>query len=303
MTTTATRPATAHRPAMARAVGLVRTCRPRQWIKNVLVLAAPASAGVLTQGAAVLDVTLAFVAFCLAASGTYLINDARDAAADRAHPRKKHRPVAAGVVPVPLAYAWGVAGLLASVALSFLTGSGYLAVVIAAYVLLTTAYSLWLKHVAILDLVSVAGGFVLRAVAGAAAVGVSVSSWFLIVATLGSLFVVAGKREAELRNGERGDSRATLRLYTREFLSYVRATTSGALLVSYCLWAFELHEGLSRLAFGLSIVPFAVGILRYAMLIDAGAGEAPEEIVVKDRMLLMSGLLLACCLTVGVYVV
>lgn len=288
---------------MARAVGLVRTCRPRQWIKNVLVLAAPASAGVLTQGAAVLDVTLAFVAFCLAASGTYLINDARDAAADRAHPRKKHRPVAAGVVPVPLAYAWGVAGLLASVALSFLTGSGYLAVVIAAYVLLTTAYSLWLKHVAILDLVSVAGGFVLRAVAGAAAVGVSVSSWFLIVATLGSLFVVAGKREAELRNGERGDSRATLRLYTREFLSYVRATTSGALLVSYCLWAFELHEGLSRLAFGLSIVPFAVGILRYAMLIDAGAGEAPEEIVVKDRMLLMSGLLLACCLTVGVYVV
>ena len=303
MTTTAPQQATTTGAPASRLAGLVRTIRPRQWLKNILVLAAPASAGVLGQLDALLDVTVAFLAFCLAASGTYLVNDARDARADRAHPRKRHRPVAAGVVPVGLAYAVGSCCLVAGFAVAFLTGTPLLAVVIGAYVLLTTAYSLWLKHVPILDLISVAGGFVLRAVAGAAAVGVAVSSWFLIVASLGSLLVVAGKREAELRNAERGASRATLLLYTREFLWYVRASTSGAVLVSYCLWAFELHTGLSRLAFGLSIVPFSVGILRYAMLVDGGVGEEPEEVLLSDPMLLVSGLLLAGCLALGIYVV
>jgi decaprenyl-phosphate phosphoribosyltransferase len=303
LATTAAQQATAARHAPSRLRGIVRTCRPRQWLKNVLVLAAPAAAGVLTRLDALVDVIVAFVAFCLVASGTYLINDARDAAADREHPRKRHRPVAAGTVPVRVAYAAGTVCLAVGLATSFLTGSWALAAVIGAYVVLTTAYSLRLKHTPILDLVSVAGGFVLRAVAGAAAVAVSVSSWFLIVAVLGSLLVVAGKREAELRNAERGNSRATLQLYTHDFLSYVRATTSGAVLVSYCLWAFELHEGLSRLAFGLSIVPFSVGILRYAMLVDGGVGEEPEEVLLSDRMLLVSGVLLAGCLAVGIYVV
>ncbi|MGW5362384.1 decaprenyl-phosphate phosphoribosyltransferase [Actinopolymorpha pittospori] len=302
MTTTAAREA-ARLTSASRWRGVVRTCRPRQWIKNVLVLAAPAAAGVLDRPSAMLDVLIAFVSFCLASSGTYLVNDARDAVADRAHPRKRHRPVAAGIVPVALAYPLGVVLLVLAVALSLLTRSWLLGLVIAAYVALTTAYSLWLKHMAIIDLVSVAAGFVLRAIAGAAAVQVDVSSWFLTVATLGSLFVVAGKREAELRNLDRGESRATLRHYTREFLTYVRATTSGALLVAYCLWAFELHEGLSKVAFGLSIIPFSVGILRYAMLIDAGAGEAPEEIMFSDRMLLISGLLVVAALGVGVYAV
>lgn len=303
MTTTAPDQAAAPDLPGSRVRGLIRACRPRHWVKNVLVLAAPAFAGVLTDPAAVVDVVVAFIAFCLAASGTYLVNDARDAAADQAHPRKRLRPVAAGQISVRLAYLTGASCLATAVALSFLTGTWHLAAVIAAYVALTTAYSLRIKHVPVLDLVSVAGGFVLRAIAGAAAVGVGLSSWFLIVATLVSLFVVAGKREAELRNAERGDSRRTLHLYTRDFLRYVRATTSGALLVSYCLWAFELHEGLSRLAFGLSIVPFTVGILRYAMLIDAGHGEEPEITLPSDPMLLVSGISLACCVVVGIYVV
>jgi decaprenyl-phosphate phosphoribosyltransferase len=289
--------------------GLVGTARPRQWIKNVLVLAAPAAAGVLGHLSALVDVAIAFGAFCLAASGTYLVNDARDARADAAHPRKRDRPVAAGVVPPGLAYTVGAACLAAGVALSFATGRWPLAVVVGAYVALTTAYSLWLKHVPILDLIGVAGGFVLRAVAGAAAVGVGVSSWFLTVATLGSLFVVAGKREAELRNvssasdggADRGATRPALQFYSREFLWYVRATTSGAVLVSYCLWAFELHTGVSQIAFGLSILPFSVGILRYAMLVDGGFGEEPEEVFLSDPMLLCAGLLLAGCLAVGVY--
>src|SRR5690606_22812323 len=199
--------------------GLVRAARPRQWLKNVLVLAAPTFAGVLGEPSAVLATALAFAAFCLAASGTYLINDARDAEADRAHPRKRHRPVAAGVVGVGTAVTVGIVALLASIGLAALVGSLALVGVLTAYVALTTSYSLWLKHIVILDLMGVAAGFVLRAVAGAAAVQVTLSSWFLIVATLGSLLIVAGKREAELHNSvlhrtEGSASRATLGVYT-----------------------------------------------------------------------------------------
>jgi decaprenyl-phosphate phosphoribosyltransferase len=313
LTTTAPDQQVAERRQGSRPAGLVRTARPRQWIKNVLVLAAPAAAGVLGQVGALLDVVIAFGAFCLAASGTYFVNDARDARADREHPRKRDRPVAAGVVSPRLAYTVGAACLAAGIALSFATGRWPLAVVLAAYVALTTSYSLWLKHVPILDLIGVSGGFVLRAVAGAAAVGVGASSWFLTVATLGSLFVVASKREAELRSSNRLANRGSdhgadrvaprpaLQFYTREFLWYVRATTSGAVLVSYCLWAFELHTGLSQVAFGLSILPFSVGILRYAMLVDSGFGEEPEEVFLSDPMLLCAGVLLAGCLAVGVY--
>lgn len=282
--------------------GLLRAARPRQWLKNVLVLAAPAFAGVLDQPRALLSTALAFVAFCLAASGTYLINDAHDVEADRAHPRKRNRPIAAGVISVRLALVTGVICLLAAVGLTLVAGGWQLPVVVIAYVALTTAYSLWLKHIVILDLIGVAAGFVLRAVAGAAAVQVAVSSWFLIVATLGSLLIVAGKREAELRNSGGTSLRATLALYTPEYLRYIRATTSGALLVSYCLWALEKHTGPAQIAFGLSILPVAVGILRYAMLVDRGEGETPEELVLTDRMLLASGLVVAACLMVGVYV-
>ncbi|HEY8457638.1 MAG TPA: decaprenyl-phosphate phosphoribosyltransferase [Actinopolymorphaceae bacterium] len=302
MTTAATERTSSPPQRATRLRGLLGACRPKQWLKNVLVLAAPAAAGVLDQPDSLLATAIAFLAFCLAASGTYLVNDARDAAADRLHPRKRHRPVAAGTISPTLAYVAGGCCLVGGLAVSMLTGRWQLTAIVLAYVILTTAYSLHLKRVPILDLISVAGGFVLRAAAGAVAVAVPMSSWFLIVATLGSLFMVAGKREAELANGERGESRATLRLYSKEFLWYVRATSSGALLVSYCLWAFE-HEGLARLAFGISIVPFAVGILRYAMLVDTGFGEEPEEVVLSDSMLLLSGLALVACIAVGVYVV
>ncbi|HEY6738872.1 MAG TPA: decaprenyl-phosphate phosphoribosyltransferase [Actinopolymorphaceae bacterium] len=287
------------------AVGLARSARPKQWLKNVLVLVAPAAAGVLTQLSAALDTALAFVAFCCAASGTYLINDARDVTADRAHPVKRRRPVAAGVVPIRLAYVVGGLLLLAGVGVAVLTQSPTLPFVVLAYLLLTTVYSLWLKHVVVLDMVGVAAGFVLRAIAGAAAVRVEASSWFLIVASLGSLFIVAGKREAELRGATLRDAgaatRSTLEHYTPQFLWYVRATTSGALLVSYCLWALEHHSGPTALPFGLSIVPFAVCILRYAMLVDRGDGETPEDLVLSDAILLGSGILVALALTVGIY--
>lgn len=283
------------------AMGLLRTARPKQWAKNVLVVAAPGAAGVLSTGTAFLHTFIAFVAFCLAASGTYFINDASDVRADRDHPRKRHRPVAAGTVPVPLAVGVGATLIVAAILISFATGSWRLPAVVAGYLLLTTSYTIWLKHEPVVDLVGVAAGFVLRALAGAAAVDVRVSSWFFIVASLGSLFMVAGKREAELRN-QGAAARVTLETYSHDYLSYVRAMSSGAAIVAYCLWAFEAHHGANLFFFTLSIVPFALGILRYAMLVDAGSGESPEDLVLHDRHLQVFGALLALLLVLGIYV-
>ncbi len=283
--------------------GLIREARPKQWVKNVLVFSAPASAGVLFQVTPLLQTIVAFFAFCLAASGTYFINDARDVVADRVHAKKRFRPIAAGIVPVSLGYVGGAALLAAGLAISFAV-NWELALVVGGYLVLTTAYSLWLKHEPVIDLVAVAAGFVLRAVAGAAATGIPTSSWFLVVVSLGSLFMVAGKREAELRNAAHDrKSRSTLQAYTIPFLNYVQSASTGALLVAYSLWAFEGHTGLTRTLSGLSILPFSVGILRYAMLVDTGRGEAPEDAVVSDRILIVCGLVLVVLVGVSVYVV
>ena len=286
-------------PQTSMPVGFLRACRPRQWVKNVLVIAAPGAAGVLNSADAITNTAIAFLAFCLAASGTYLLNDARDIEEDRLHPRKQFRPIAAGVLPVGFAVVAGLVLIAAAIAVSFLT-STWLPVVIAGYVAMTTAYSLWLKHIPVVDLVVVAAGFVLRALAGAAAVDVPVSSWFFIVASLGSLFMVAGKRESELRNVAAVGTRSTLEAYSHSYLSYVRAMSSGAVLVAYCLWALEADGG-TRVLFTLSIVPFAMGILRYALLVDGGSGESPEELVLHDRALQVFGALLAVLIGLGIY--
>lgn len=286
-------------------MGVLRAARPKQWVKNVLVVAAPGAAGMLTSPVSLLDTLIAFVAFCLAASGTYLFNDAADVEADRRHPRKRHRPIAAGIVPVTLARFLGAILVAASLAISSLTGTWKLAAVVAAYLALTTSYTVWLKHIPVVDLVGVAAGFVLRALAGAAAVEVPVSSWFFIVASLGSLFIVGGKRESELRNTEAAETRPSLKVYSHTYLSYVRSMSSGAAVVAYGLWAVERDQVLHLPIplFTLSTVPFVLGVLRYAMLVDSGAGESPEELLLRDRALQIFGVLLVVLVMTGIYAV
>jgi decaprenyl-phosphate phosphoribosyltransferase len=281
----------------------VRLARPKQWIKNILVVAAPGAAGVLGDPKAVFQTAVAFVCFCLAASGTYYLNDAIDVEADRHHPTKRFRPVASGEVSSHTAVVGGIVLIVASIALSFLA-HWQLALVIGGYLALTVAYSLWLKQEPVLDLACVAAGFVLRAIAGGVAVGVTISPWFLIVAGSASLFMVTGKRSAELL--ELGDSaavtRAALGSYSRSFLNYVRSVSSTVTIVAYCLWAFEQSEKVgSPVWFQLSIVPFVLGILRYALLVDRGQGGAPEDVVLGDRVLLVLGALWAVMFAIAVH--
>jgi decaprenyl-phosphate phosphoribosyltransferase len=286
--------------------GLLRTARPKQWLKNVLVFAAPGAAGVLTHRDAFLDALAAFGIFCVVSSGVYFLNDALDVDADRRHPRKRLRPVAAGVVSLRLARVLGASLVVVGLGLSALLAWKFL-VVLVVYVTVQFAYTVWLKHEPVLDLAAVASGFVLRAIAGGVAVGVPISEWFLIVATFGSLFMVTGKRVADHTDlgDQRGAVRSTLATYSLNFLRFVLIMSATVTITAYCLWAFEnatavlhTHHGIW---FQLSIVPFTLAMLRYGLLIDQGHGGAPEDVVLGDRMLQSLAVLWVVAFALGVY--
>lgn len=160
---------------------MFKAIRPKQWVKNVLVVAAPAAAGSdMFTGRVAVDVFIAFVAFCCAASSIYLINDARDVEADRAHPTKRYRPIAAGVLPVGVAYGMAVVLILAALAVSFLSTSAWaLATVIGVYIILQLGYCFGWKHQPVIDIALVSSGFLLRAMGGGVAAGIDLSQWFL----------------------------------------------------------------------------------------------------------------------------
>jgi decaprenyl-phosphate phosphoribosyltransferase len=283
---------------------LLVEARPKQWVKNLLVFAAPGAAGVIDHGTPLGQTLAAFACFCLAASGTYYLNDAADVEADRLHPRKRLRPVAAGEIPLGLARGLGAGAIVVAVAAAALV-HWQLAVVVGAYVVLTTTYSHWMKHVAVLDVVGVAAGFVLRAIAGAAAVDVPISDWFFIVASFGSLFMVVGKRRAEAdeMGADAATFRPTLGVYPVEYLAHLQTVSTSVMLVGYCLWAFEKEalSGASVPWFQISILPFVLAVLRYALLVDTGHGGAPEEVVLGDRALQVIGVLWAVTFAIGVY--
>jgi decaprenyl-phosphate phosphoribosyltransferase len=236
-------------------------------------------------------VSIAFVAFCMAASAIYLINDARDVEADREHPTKRHRPIAAGVLPVGMAYGIAVALAVGSLAISaWLTP--HLAAVMAVYLVIQLAYCFGLKHQAVLDICIVSSGFLIRAIAGGVAAGIPLSQWFLLVMAFGSLFMAAGKRYAELQLAERTGAkiRRSLESYTSTYLTFVWTLSATAVVVCYGLWAFE-RDGNAGSWFVVSMIPFTVAILRYAVDVDGGLAGEPEEIALRDRVLQMLALL------------
>lgn len=269
--------------------GLVRSMRPKQFVKNLLVFAAPIAGGVLDEGSVLADVSLAFVAFCLVSAATYLLNDVGDIAQDRVHPTKRHRPVAAGIVGIRLAVASSVLLLAAGLAVAFLV-NWQLGVTVAAYKVVTTAYTYWLKDLPVFDIAVVASGFIVRAVAGGLAADIPLSRWFLIVACFGSLFMVAGKRHGELMHIGDASTRPALAEYSLEYLRFVWTMSAAVTVGAYCLWAFEHPSSDSGVPWwGLSIAPFVVALMRYALLIERGEASSPEEVVLGDRTLQVLG--------------
>lgn len=291
--------------------GMIKALRPKQWVKNVLVLAAPAAAGseVLLNGRTLADVGIAFVAFCFAASSIYLINDARDVEADRAHPKKRFRPIAAGVLPVNVAYVMAVVLIIAALGVSLLATAGHaLGIVVAVYIALQLGYCFSWKHQPVLDIALVSSGFMLRAMAGGVAGGIDLSQWFLLVAAFGSLFMASGKRYSEILLAQRSGAkiRKSLEGYTPTYLRFVWTLSATAVVMSYALWGFGLSRaagGAAGVWYQVSMVPFTVAILRYAADVDRGDGGAPDELALSDRTLQILALAWVFCVGMAVYVV
>jgi decaprenyl-phosphate phosphoribosyltransferase len=277
---------------------LVAAMRPKQWLKNVLVFAAPLAAGSLMEPDVLLPSIVAFVAFCLMSSATYLLNDVRDVEADRAHPVKRARPIATGELTPTVAMLAAAVLAIASVALALFINLGLVGVLVA-YAASTISYSMFLKHEPVIELALLALGFLLRAIAGGVASELPISQWFLIVAGFGSLFMAAGKRYSELTHAldaedgtPRAGTRRSLAGYTPTYLRFVWATSAAVTITGYCLWAFEVSAAPSTLPWAAwSVLPFVLAILRYAIDVDKGDAEAPEDVVLRDRMMLLLGLI------------
>jgi 4-hydroxybenzoate polyprenyltransferase len=279
--------------------------RPRQWAKNLLVLAPLIFSRHLFARAAVADSLLAFALFCLASSAGYLINDIRDLHQDRMHPAKRLRPLAAGRLKVGVAAGAGIVLLLAGLSVSFRLGNSF-ALALAGYCLVSLAYTFMLKRVVIVDVFAIAAGFVLRAVAGALAIGVEMSSWLLICTTLLALLVGFGKRRHELmllKEGA-GGHRRVLEEYSPRFLDMMIGITAAATVMSYALYTAseETVERFHTRALFLTLPFVLYGVFRYLYLMyHAGRGGDPVETAFGDRATLVNLLLWTAAVVVILY--
>lgn len=277
----------------------VRALRPRQWVKNLLVVAVPAAAGRLFEIDVLVASLVAVVAFCLASSAVYLVNDINDREVDRLHPVKSLRPIASGELSVRVAVAMAVPLTVSSVVIAALVDV-HLALVLGGYLVMQFLYSLWLKHEPVLDLAIVATGFLLRTVAGGVATDIEASNWFLVVAGFGSLFVVAAKRHSEIATlGVASGTRRALLRYTEPYLRFVWTMAATATVLGYSLWAFETDTPGALPWHAVSVVPFVLGVLRYALVVDLGRAGEPEEVIYSDRRLQIVGLVWLGVLAVG----
>jgi 4-hydroxybenzoate polyprenyltransferase len=267
-----------------RAGALVKAMRPHHWVKNVVVLAAPLFALVLDLGS-LLRVGWAFVAFSMTASAFYLINDVRDIEEDRKHPIKQHRPIAAGLVPIPLAIGTATVLLTAGLVGSYVVAP-WLALTIGVYAFIQAGYNLGLKEQPIIDIMVIAGGFVLRALGGAAAAGVPASGWFILCIGLLAFFLGIEKRKAELREvGEEEETRSVLQEYSLSWLRRMESVVTASALMAYALWTLEGADTPWMLA----TLPFVgYAIFRYQYLSQyTASGEDPVVLLIYDKPLVV----------------
>lgn len=279
---------------------LIRAVRPRQWTKNGIVFLA----FVFSVGQEyhlddpdswvpkLLQALVAFACFCMVSSADYLVNDLRDVEADRAHPKKRNRPIAAGQLSERTAWiaamVLAVVGNAAAFALDWRVG-----LLILGYTVLMVAYSYALKHMVILDLFVIAAGFVFRAMAGALAIDVPISPWLYVVTALGALFLGINKRRAELEllEGGAGNHRKILDDYTIPMLDQMGSIVTGALVIAYGLYTFTA-EGLPENHSMMLTIPFVLyGIFRYLYLVNVKKeGGAPEEVLLKDIPVMLTAI-------------
>lgn len=257
---------------------LIKTLRVKQWTKNLLLFAGAVFARQILIYPKLIRVSMAFFVFCLLSSALYIINDLKDLPSDRNHPRKRFRPLASGAIPIPVAIVLsGMLGVI-SLSIAYFLGLPFFITAIG-YALSTVAYTFYLKRLVIIDVMTIAAGFVLRAVAGAAVIHVAISSWLLICTLLLALFLALTKRQQELQNNGTESGRVVLNLYSTVYLDRVITIVTAATLTGYFLYTFTAHTEKLMLT-----IPFVIyGIFRYLFLTHReGSGEEPEQVLVSD---------------------
>ena len=281
----------------------LKALRPRQWTKNLVIFAAPLFAFSINLPS-LAGSFLAFVLFCCASSSFYLINDIADVESDRKHPVKCKRPIAAGLISIPVAIGMAVILLGSAILFGWLWSSS-LGVTIICYALVQVAYNLRLKRTVVLDIIAIAIGFILRAYAGAAATGIVLSPWFLLCTAMLALFLGVEKRKAELRLSKirGGKTRSVLKRYSLSLLTRMESTATTGTVVTYALWSSGPQVNGASTPWMLLTLPFVLyGIFRYQLLSDpqeidrksattlekGGETERPEEILLKDFPMLFT---------------
>jgi 4-hydroxybenzoate polyprenyltransferase len=309
---------------------LAKSARPRQWIKNMALYAALVFSGFFfyipkDQLPFFWTVTLAFLIFSLLTSSIYIINDIIDVDADRQHPFKKKRPIASGELPIRVAAIAAAVGLIAVFG-SSLFFTPFFRLTIAAYFLLQMLYATTFKHIVIMDVLSIAAGFLLRIYAGAVVVDLHMNVWFLLTVISASLFLAVGKRQSErtLLEGKEGshvgETRKTLKRYSQRLLDQYTAMFANATWLTYALFAFQdsgiipqggllqiftvLPRTLQSQKLLMATVPFVIfGVMRYLQLVyEDNQGESPEKILLRDRPLLTAVFLFCAVTMVVIYV-
>ncbi|SMH49562.1 decaprenyl-phosphate phosphoribosyltransferase [Rathayibacter oskolensis] len=287
---------------MKTARALIAAMRPRQWLKNVLVLAAPLAAGRFLEPDILVACVIAAIAFSLASSGGYMLNDLLDIESDRAHPTKRFRAIPSGALPERVAWVAAVVLMVVPVLVTFLVGFTWFAATLAAYLVMQISYCIWLKHEPVIDILIVAGGFVLRAISGAAVADIPLTQWFLLAVSSGSLFMVAGKRYSEKLQSEgkeESHTRSTLKVYTAGYLRFIWSVAASLTMISYALWALFIN-GENSLWSMASVVPFGAALFLYALDIERGRASAPEDIVLGNLRLLICGALFAVLFVIAI---
>lgn len=266
---------------------LLLAMRPKQWTKNGVVFIAVVFAHRLGAPRDVLLGLLAVLVYCLVSGVVYIVNDLVDLEKDRQHPLKRNRPLASGRLSPRFALVAAVLIFSAMLVVSAAASPLFLATVVA-YVALNVAYSFYLKNIVLVDLFGIAGGFLLRAAGGAAIIGVGVSPWLYLCTLLGALFIGLGKRRHEILvlEGMAASHRKILGEYTTEFLEQLITIVASSTLVSYALYTYSSYPDTHAM---MATIPFAVyGIFRYLFLVHLkNEGGAPEEILLRDRPLLI----------------
>ena len=282
------RPARPAQPDAALPAAVVESLRPKQWTKNLLVFAGLTFTYNLRNEPMLAATLAAFAVFCALSSAGYLLNDIRDQAADRLHPTKKLRPIASGRLPTGVAAGLALGLATGGLAVAFSLGTSF-GLVAATYLGLTVAYSIWLKHLVLIDVFGISAGFVLRAVGGAVVIGVPVSPWLYVCTVLGSLLLALGKRrhELELLAGGAGGHRRNLEQYSLELVDQLILIVASAMIMAYSLYTFSA-ENLPRDHSMMLTIPLTLyGIFRYLYLVRVKRqGGAPEDMLLSDAGLL-----------------